>query len=92
MTGQGASLKQAQSGSEKYHLCEGCVFILAYFHPLAESWRRRGEIRALNLRCHHVTPDDAKISSETAFFFIPAAAPAHRLRTKTSRPSPPRGP
>lgn len=45
MTGQGASLKQAESGSEKYHLCEGCVVLLAYFHPLAGSRRRRGKPR-----------------------------------------------
>lgn len=45
MTGQGASLKQAEPGSEKYHLCEGCAFIPAYFHPLAESRRRRGKPR-----------------------------------------------
>lgn len=34
-------------------------------------WLRAGDdggSRALNLRWHHVTPDDAKISSETAFF------------------------
>lgn len=45
MTGQGTSLKQAESGGEKCHLCEGCVFIPAYFHPLAESRRRRGKPR-----------------------------------------------
>lgn len=68
MTGRRTSVKPRESGDEKYHLCEGCVFVLTYFHPLTERrrWQRR---HTLNLWWHDVTPDDAKISSETAFFF-----------------------
>lgn len=83
--------QQSRWNAEKYHLCEGSVFVLTYFHPLAERrWQRS---RTLNLWWHDVTPDDAKISSETAFLLsIHEASPVHHLWPKTSHTSPPHRP